>query len=376
MEILLSLLQVILIILIIIAILKLFFNSAIYDNIINGMTQLKQNAVNDANKLQLDLFNAKTEAMRNINRAVEESFTSYNNQSSNQSSNNDSVNANSANANNSIVDISLNSEILAGESSSSMGENISYINRSNKVKLELYYKTSCPYCQDFMPIWTKIINELPNDAYYEEIDCDMSPSRANTNKITSVPSIILMVDNEKKVYMGNRSYEDISRFLRVNGVNLIKRTFEDFNNGITTNNPTTNSNCPAVTFDKQIDLEKDLYMYQIFSADGQYGYATGGYKSDKLLTPFQAAYSTIDSYLSSLPDDSDPTKSSYKNINKCAKQYSSQIINFGVCDEDQLNTIKEYKSNVANGISSIYIDGTDYNGNEKVVNAISQACGF
>lgn len=361
MEILLYLLQCVLIILIIIALLRLFFGSAVYDNIITGITQLKQNMINDANKLKQELGNARSEAMQNIHRVVEESF------------NNPSAELGN------VVDLSLTGERLANSGSNSnagIGETISYINRSNKVKLELYYKSSCAHCNDFLPVWTRIINELPNDAYYEEIDCEASPARANANKITSVPTIILLVDNEKKVYMGNRSYEDITRFLRVNGVNLIKRTFEDFNNSVVSNTPAVNPHCPAVTFDKQIDLENDTYMYQIFNADGQYGYATGGYKADKLLTPFQAAYSTIDSYLSSLPDDTDPTKSSYKNIDECAKLYSGQIINFGVCDVDELNAIAGYQSNVTNGTSSIYIDGTDYSSNSKVVNAISKVCGF
>ena len=132
----------------------------------------------------------------------------------------------------------------------------------------------------------------------------------------------------------------------------------------------------AVSFDKQIDLENDSYMYQIFNSDGQYGYAVGGYNSDKTLNPFMAAYSTVDSYLSSLPDDTEPSKSSYNHINDCASLYANNIINFGLCDIDQLNAIQGYQSNVSSGVSNSYIDGTDYSGNSKVVNAIKNACGF
>jgi hypothetical protein len=137
-----------------------------------------------------------------------------------------------------------------------------------------------------------------------------------------------------------------------------------------------NMNCPAVTFDKQVELENDIYMYQIFNENGQYGYATGGYNPDKLLTPYQAAFSTVDSYLSSLPDPKKPTQTTYKNIDECTGLYKNQIVNFGLCDIDELNKIGAYADNVANGQNKIYIDGTDYKGNQKIVNAIKKVCGF
>lgn len=340
---LLTILEIILFILIIIAILRLFFGSQIYEQILKTIINQKTSITNYSNDLQI----AKLDAIKNINRVVEESFI------------------------NGTDNIKEDIEIDIDKS-----ENIiSYINRPNRIKLELYYKPSCPYCKDFIPTWTKIINELPNDATYEEINCEEKSEKANQNKITSVPSIILLVDNEKKNYMGNKSYDDITHFLKINGINLIKRTFEDFNSLLNTNTSNTNPYCPAVTFDKTIDIANDQYMFQIFNANGQYGYATGGYY-DKLLSPFQAAYSVVDSYLSSLPDNKDPTKSSYKNINECAKLYNSQIVNFGLCDTEQLNAINNFQTSVSNGNSSAYIDGTNYSNNNKIIDSIKLACGF
>lgn len=347
----LSLLQIILVILIIILVIKYFFDSDIYQKLLKVITTARPENTNMENTLQT----ARTEAFQNINRVVEESF------------------ANSSTSNN----------------QSNLDGNItSYLNKQNRIKLELYYKPSCPHCKTFMSVWSKIINDLPSDATYEEINCELieNKDKINENKITSVPSLVLLVDNQKKFYMGSRTYNDIARFLSLHGVNLVKRSFEEFNN-TTTNNTNgatgvgdsiagVNPHCPAVSFDKQIDIATDDYMYQIFNANGQYGYATGGYNTDKLLTPFQAAYSTVDSYLSSLPDDTDPSKSSYKHIDECAGLYANNIINFGLCDIDQLNTIKEYQTNIASGNSSTYIDGTDYSNNSKVVNAIINACGF
>lgn len=343
----LSILHAILCILVVILIIKIFFDSNIYGNLIDYITITKKENI----KLSNSVIAARNEAFRNINRVIEESFT------------------NSA-------DILINPD----------GYIKSYLNRTNQVRLELYYKPSCPHCKTFMPIWSKILNDLPSDVAYEEINCDSNKNenkdKISENKITSVPSLVLLVDNQKKFYMGSRTYDDIARFLRLNGINLVKRTFEDFNttsSGSSSSNNTNakvNPHCPAVTFDKDIDIANDNYMYQIFNSDGQYGYAAGGYNSDKLLTPFNAAYSTVDSYLSSLPDDTDPTKSSYNNINECANIYANNIINFGLCDIDQLNAIQGYQSNVSSGMNNPYINGTDYSSNSKVVDAIMNACGF
>ena len=253
----------------------------------------------------------------------------------------------------------------------------SYLNKTDTVKLQLFYKKNCKYCSNFLSTWTEIINNLPNDATYEEIDCDKDIKKASENKINTVPTFILVLNNDKYTYMGDRSYNDINKFLQLNGVNLIQRQFENFNNGYSNSPSPTNQlnpHCPAVSFDKQIDLINDTYTYQVFNSDGQYGYAVGGYNSDKLLTPFMAAYSTIDSYLSSLPDDNDTTKNSYKNLNECAQIYANNIINFGLCDSDQLNNILGYQSNINNGNNTYRTDNTDYSNNPNIINAIKNVC--
>ena len=262
--------------------------------------------------------------------------------------------------------------------------NIKQINNTPTIKLQLFYKPSCKYCKEFMSVWVKIINNLPNDATYEEINCENNKNKLiNENKITSVPTIILLINEDKHTYTGDRSYGDINRFLKLNGINLIQRSFEYFNdNGYTSNdtkgNTNTNNNprCPVVSFDKQYDLENDSYMYQIFNDEGQYGYAVGGNNPDKLQTPYLAAYSTIDSYLSSLPDDKNTSKNSYKNINECALIYADNIINFGLCDKEELDKIQNYKTDIENGSNDYRIANTDYTSNELVVNAIKKVCEF
>jgi thiol-disulfide isomerase/thioredoxin len=259
----------------------------------------------------------------------------------------------------------------------------SYLNKTDQIKLELYYKPSCPYCKNFMPVWYQIVNNLPNGVTYEEINVEENSIKPSQNNISTVPTLLLMVNNEQKTYMGDRSYKNIEDFLKLNGVNLIERNFEYFDdNGYSSlqdslanpgmrseqePTPVLNKRCPAVTFDKQIDLEGDRHLFQIFNADGQYGYAEGGFNEGKLLNPFQAAYSTIDTYLSSLPDGN-------KYIDECTNLYAKDIINFGLCDSEQLDQIQNYGKEIAKGSKIARARNTNYSSNDMIIKSIKNVC--
>ena len=246
-----------------------------------------------------------------------------------------------------------------------------YLNKTDQVKLELYYKPSCPYCKNFMPVWYQIVNNLPNGVIYEEINVETNNIKPSQNNISTVPTLLLIVNNEQKTYMGDRSYKNIEDFLKLHGVNLIERNFEYFaDNGYSNApqpTPVMNKHCPVVTFDKQIDLEGDRHLFQIFNADGQYGYAEGGFNEGKLLNPFQAAYSTVDTYLSSLPDGN-------KYIDECANVYSKDIINFGLCDSEQLDQISNYNKEVSSGTKIARAPNTNYSSNEMIIRSIKNVC--
>lgn len=252
--------------------------------------------------------------------------------------------------------------------------------KSKTTKLLLFYSKSCPHCSQFLPVWYRVVNDLPNNTNYEEIEINEKPDIASKYNIIEVPTIILLLDNEKLPFVGQRNYQNISRFLKNQGINLISRSNENFDSTGYDNTPepttTMNSNCPAVSFDKQADILNDKYLFQIFNENGQYGYAEGGNKFDKVLSPFSAAYSVVDSYLSSLPDKNNPSKNSYDNVNECANLYAKEIQQFGLCNVNELNKILDYQKNIKNGSGNLRFPGTDYSTNEKVINAIKSACQF
>lgn len=355
-----NILATIFIILILILLFKTILESDLFKSFINSILTQQQNTELENKKIMQTIQNTIQITQGKINKAIESGIV----EAFQQQSTNNGESINQAN-----------------------GYLTSYLNKPNAVKLQLFYKPSCPHCKNFMPVWTKILNNLPSDATYEEINCEMDIEKASQNKITSVPTLILIVNNEKKVYVGNRNYDNIKRFLMINGVNLVERRFEDFNNTATDNENQLNGNgdeagvalnphCPSVSFDKKVDMEADEYSFQIFNENGQYGYAVGGYNDDKIMNPFISAYSTVDAYLSSLPDDEDPTKNSYKNVNECATLYQNDIVNFGLCDITQLNNILQYDTNIKSGKYKTKVNGTDYSSNSIIVNAIKNVCGL
>lgn len=363
-----NILATIFIILILILLFKNILESDLFKSLINYILTLKQTQEINNQKLIQTIQNTIQITQGKINKAVESGIV----EAFKQQSTNNGESINQAN-----------------------GYLTSYLNKPNSVKLQLFYKPSCPHCKNFMPVWTKILNNLPSDTTYEEINCEMDIEKASQNKITSVPTLILIVNNETKNYIGNRNYDDIKRFLMINGVNLVERRFEDFNNTSSDNENQLNGNgdgtvdgtgagtgtgvnpyCPSVSFDKKVNMEADEYSFQIFNKNGQYGYAVGGYNDDKIMNPFTAAYSTVDAYLSSLPNEADPTINSYKNVNECATLYQNDIVNFGLCDSSQLNNILQYDANIKSGKYKTKVNGTDYSSNSIIVNAIKNVCGL
>ena len=368
----------ILIILLIILLIKLYLESikskskSKFSNSSSTSDNLENKYIKNNYKYEIMLEEMNKETMKKINKAVEQGYIEG------FQAMNVEIKDNMGDATNigKFYNHELNDNANVNSPIRSKNKNkndniISYLNKGNTEKIMLFYKPSCPYCSDFMSTWYKIINNLSNDVLYEEINCEKDYKKANEYQITSVPTIILLVNNEKKMYMGDRNYTDIMQFLKYNGVNLIERTFEEFDSTGYENdstNPTipNTSICQDVTFNTETDLAQDQYMFQIFNSNGQYGYAEGGNNPGKIMKPFTAAYSTIDSYLTSLPEGA--------NMNECANMYADQIRSFGLCDKAQLNNILQFQKNINKGNARPLINGTDYSTNDDVVMAVKNAC--
>jgi len=279
-----------------------------------------------------------------------------------------------------------------------LDSDMSYNKENDKAKLILFYSEKDPQSKKFIDTWMHTINNLPKPIIYEEFEINKTNVSTDVieNNIKNVPKLVLVINNKKRILKVDTNYNDtnvnltekekhnnyikrsysqvysfLARFnMYLMHANIKPDTFEQFaDNGyssISMPPPPPNGKCFNVTFDTQIDVTKDEFLYQIFNSEGQYGYVKGSTKEGSILSPYDAAYSVVDSYLSSLPD--------ITNMNECANLYSNNIRQFGLCDSEKLTEKLSYNDKVQNGLANIRFEGTDYSTNTNIVNAIKSAC--
>lgn len=282
-------------------------------------------------------------------------------------------------------------------------ESMEPFSNSNSTNLYLFYTVSCPHSQAILPIWYRIRDALPDSCTPLERDCSKLENRPTCSSfgITGVPTIILEKiengDTTRFEYSGDNTYTSIKSFLRENGVIIDKfdntsnnslnpeafNTVETFQNieDIQRDSPnleiglskkslegrleTNQGNmCPDISYDKNLDRSVDKYYFQIFNEFGQHGYSAGGVGEP--LDKFHAAYNTVDTYLSSLPDP--------ELMEVCANNNKRMIREFELCDEKKLNKILTYPDMISSGKTNPRVEDIDYESNKNVVNAIKKAC--
>ena len=276
----------------------------------------------------------------------------------------------------------------------------------NTDNLYLFYTMSCPYSQAILPIWYRIRDSLPKSCNPLEKDCSKLETRPTCSAfgITGVPTIILersVNNNLKRIqYSGDNTFDSIRKFLKNNGI--ILTSFQDvtkekynslnpeaFNNvesfqnieKLVRDSPNLEMGvkdtqlddrliknqadmCPDITYDKNLDRSVEKYYFQIFNEFGQYGYSAGGVGEP--LDKFHAAYNTVDTYLSSLPDP--------ELMDVCAKKNRKMIREFELCDEKKLNNILSYPNLIEAGKTDPRLKGINYESNKKVIDSIKKAC--
>jgi len=266
------------------------------------------------------------------------------------------------------------------------------VNQANKsttfkteklTQLMLFYRTDCVYSQLMLPIWYQVLEQIVDRSNLEiiEQDCTMDKTLCNKYNIETFPSILLLKDDVINHFVGEITLNNLTYFLQsrniylrktINDISVIE-PFEDNDTNnedekIEENDPRylMRKTCPIVSFDHYVDGKKTYY--QIFNKHGQYGYSIGG--TDENLSEYQAAYNTVDTYLSSLPE------SNLVNMNKCAKLYSQNIREFGLCNSEELENMNKELRNIEYGKVKLQkgIKKEDYKNKKNVISAIKTAC--
>ncbi len=89
----------------------------------------------------------------------------------------------------------------------------------NKVddRLKLYYAEWCGYCHKLMPIWDELEgSELKKIVEFHKYECDKNKGLCMNEGVQGYPTIILETNGKKITYEGDRSKEDLIRFVKSN----------------------------------------------------------------------------------------------------------------------------------------------------------------
>jgi hypothetical protein len=317
-------------------------------------------------------------------------------------------------------------------------------------ELRLFYRPDCSYSMSFMPIWLEIVKSLPSIVSVKEINCATLDSNGVSicanwleygSGITSVPAIQLVsnISGVKKTmnYTGTRSYQQLKTWFASQGITLqynpdaehftdtnplaysyaAKEGFTADDNLLFISGETAEGDAGKLadnynktflglaqedTYGNIHDVGKDGFYratfsrcqpdpqgpegYQVFTRRGQWGCVVPDANSG-ISTPFDAAFSAVDSYLSMLPPLADPATGKLTGLTRTDEQrmemkrgmaakHSKDIREFGLCDERQLRekyniyeAVKSGKAKLPDGVSL-----QDYLDTQESAAAIFDAC--
>lgn len=82
----------------------------------------------------------------------------------------------------------------------------------------LYYANWCGHCKVLKPTWEKLIesDKYKDKIEFEEVEADENPEKIAREQIQGFPTIKITKNNETTEYEGNRTIEDLEKFLDEN----------------------------------------------------------------------------------------------------------------------------------------------------------------
>ena len=217
----------------------------------------------------------------------------------------------------------------------------------NKAVLIFFYSKTCPYCIDFIPTWEKLKKmKTPNvDFNSVEESNDINDDFIKYN-IKYLPTVILQFEgkNDFNTYKGDRSIEDIIKFVRLNGINLNTTILEGFVNNNNNNDDDEGYKCGDY---KKFEFEKGIF--------------TLNKKTNRFILEMEDYTREIDAdvefvnpayFLVSLFIDKLRAKNMNDNeialeLNKCkTKMFIKNLNDYGLCYNNTIEKLKdEYKNN-------------------------------
>lgn len=89
-----------------------------------------------------------------------------------------------------------------------------YALREFKYLFVLFYDPECPHCKAFLPEFEKAASLLKSQNFIlGKLDCIKNEKIEIIYEIEAYPTLMLIIGEEKIIYKGNRTYEDIKKWL-------------------------------------------------------------------------------------------------------------------------------------------------------------------
>jgi protein disulfide-isomerase A1 len=153
--------------------------------------------------------------------------------------------------------------------------------REFKYILVLFYDPECPHCQNFMPEYGKMATDLKKEFFvFAKLNAVRYEKIANNYDLEAFPTLILLKNQEKFVFEGGRTRENIENFLK-------EKTKENFKN-----------------LKDKVDFERvQLYNKPILVYFG---------KDEKVIDELNLAYRVVDNVIFTTSDSEELIKENIK----------------------------------------------------------------
>jgi protein disulfide-isomerase-like protein len=81
---------------------------------------------------------------------------------------------------------------------------------SQSAQAVLFYAPWCGHCKSILPVWDNLSKRYP---HMVKVNCDEQPDVAKEHSIKGFPTIKLFINDQVYEYQGDRSLEDIEKFI-------------------------------------------------------------------------------------------------------------------------------------------------------------------
>lgn len=86
----------------------------------------------------------------------------------------------------------------------------------DKIVVVKFFRPTCPHCMEFAPVFLSLGNAFigHDKVIIAEVDCSANGNVCGSQGISSVPTVkVFSRHGSQRVYQGNRSLEDLKRFV-------------------------------------------------------------------------------------------------------------------------------------------------------------------